>query len=103
MLISVKEIKELGVRFDQKLTFSPHITEIVSKVKQRIFLLFRTFRTRDKIPLLTAYKSFILPLVNYCSSVWSPHLLGDIYAIESVQRLFTRKVAGLDKMSYNDS
>jgi len=54
------------------------------------------------VPLLIAYKSFILPLVSYCSSVWSPHLLGDIYAIESVQRLFTRKLAGFDNMTYPD-
>ena len=102
LLKSVTELKDLGIIIDQKLTFSSHIIEMVAKAKQRIFLLFRTFRTRDRAPLLIAYKSYILPLVNYCSSVWSPQLLGDIYSIESVQRLFTRMMAGLEQMSYTD-
>lgn len=102
VLKSVSELKDLGVIIDNKLTFTAHITETVAKAKQRIFLLFRTFYTRDRAPLLAAYKSFILPLVSYCSSVWSPYLLGDVAAIESVQRLFTRKLSGLEKISYQE-
>ena len=43
-----------------------------------------------------------LPLLGYCSSVWSPYLLGDIQSLESVQRLFTRRLPGYDKMSYKE-
>ena len=39
-------------------------------------------------------------MLTYCSSVWSPGLLTDIKAIESVQRLFTRRVAGLENTDY---
>ena len=39
-------------------------------------------------------------MLGYCSSVWSPSQIGDIYAIESVQRLFTRRLTGLKDVSY---
>ena len=100
LLKSVDEMKDLGVMIDSKLSFSSHIAQIVAKAKQRLFLIFRSFRTRDRAPLLVAFKSFILPILGYCSSTWSPHLLGDIQTIESIQRLFTRKLTGLDKMTY---
>ena len=100
LLKSVDEMKDLGVMIDNKLSFSSHIAQIVAKAKQRTFLIFRAFRTRDRVPLLVAFKSFILPIVTYCSSTWSPHLFGDIQTIESIQRLFTRKLTGLEKMTY---
>ena len=47
VLNSINEVKDLGVIIDNKLTFSAHISQMVAKAKQRTFLLFRTFRTRD--------------------------------------------------------
>ena len=67
-----------------------------------MFLIFRCFLTRDISVLLIAFKSYTLPLLNYCSSVWSSYMLGDIKAIESVQRLFTRKLPGLQSIAYSD-
>ena len=49
MLKSVNELKDLGTIIDNKLTFSSHVTEVVAKAKQRIFLIFRAFRTRDRV------------------------------------------------------
>ena len=95
LLKKCDEFIDLGVKLDHKLNFTSHITQMVSKAKQRMFLIFRCFLTRDISVLLLAFKSYILPLLNYCSSVWSPYMLGDIKAIESVQRLFTRKLPGL--------
>jgi len=63
MLNSLSELKDVSIIIDKKLTFSSHITDVVAKAKQRIFLLFRAFHTHDRVPLLTAYNSFILPLL----------------------------------------
>lgn len=95
-----KEKIDLGVKLDKSLTFSMHICEIVSRAKQRTFLLFRSFTTRNVKYLLLGFKSYILPVLNYCSSIWTPHMIGDIDALESVQRMFTKKLPGYDKMSY---
>ena len=40
--------------------------------------------------------------LEYCSSVWSPHKIRDIEALERVQRYFTRKLYGLKSFTYNE-
>ena len=82
--------------------FKSHIRRVVSTAKQRIFLLFRTFLTKDRLALLKGYKSYVLPLLDYCSPVWSPSTVEDTELIESVQRLFTRKIHGMLNVPYPD-
>jgi len=38
--------------------------------------------------------------VEYCSPVWSPHCKKHILAIESVQRSFTKRLPGLQNLTY---
>ena len=98
---NVQQIRDLGVLVDSKLKFRAHIGKIVSAAKQRTSLLFRAFLTREPKFLIIAYKSYILPLLEYCSPIWSPHSVGDILLLESVQRSFTRRIPGLENMSYD--
>jgi hypothetical protein len=98
----VDKYRDLGVIIDNRLTFKPHILEIVSKAKQRISLIFRTFLTRDSIFLVKSFKSFILPIVDYCSQIWTPYLIHDILLIESIQRGFTKRIPALSGLSYSE-
>jgi hypothetical protein len=93
-------VKDLGVFVDSKLTFSTYISQLVAKAKQRSALLFRTFKIKNPQSLLQGYKAYILPILDYCSPVWSPCTLGDIKLLESVQRCFTRRIPGLQHLSY---
>jgi len=86
------EIRDLGVFIASDLCFSSHISQIVAKAKQRLFLLFRTFATREAKYLIQGYKAYILPILNYCSPIWSPTLLKDIDLIESVQKNLLTKL-----------
>ena len=52
--------------------------------------------------LIIAFKSYIIPLLEYCSTVWSPSLLTDIIRIESVQRSFTKSLFSCDALSYKE-
>src|ERR1044072_8316138 len=97
---SLTGVKDVGVFFDSKLTFTTHISQIVAKAKQRIFLLFRAFVTKKPHLLLLGYKSYILPILDYCSTVWSPCTILDIKMLESVQRFFTRRIPGLQFLTY---
>ena len=101
-LNTVEQIRDLGVIVDSKLKFTTHIAKITQTAKQRSALLFRAFLTRDAKSLITAYKSYILPLVEYCSPVWSPHSVHDILLLESVQRSYTKRILGLQFMTYSD-
>ena len=100
LLSSVNECRDLGVIVDNKLHFTTHISEMVAKSKQRMALLFRTFIVKDPVHLVRGFKSYVLPLIDYCSQVWSPHRAKDILLIESVQRKFTKRIPGLKNLSY---
>ena len=62
----------------------------------------KCFLTKDPIVLILAYKTYVLPILDYCSVVWSPHEITDIKRIESVQRMFTKRLAGYSELSYSD-
>ena len=97
-----ESVKDLGVILDNKLSFSLHIDGVVSKAKQRMFLIFKSFVSRDIGLLMFAYKAYILPIVDYCSTIWFPNKLDDIDRVEKVQRSFTKRLYGLKNMSYKD-
>lgn len=97
---NVSKLKDLGVYFESNLSFKSQVSHVVTTAKQRIFLLFRCFLTKDIKSLLLGFKSYILPIVSYCSSVWSPSSVGDILLLESVQRVFTKKIPGFENKSY---
>ena len=43
---------------------------------------------------------YISPLLEYSSAVWSPHLISDIRKLESVQKLFSKRLIYLESTSY---
>ena len=45
--------------------------------------------------------TYVRPLLEYCSSVWSPCTVTGVNKIESVQRQFTKKLPGLWDLSYD--
>jgi len=42
---------------------------------------------------LRAFKTYVLPVIAYASSVWSPHYAAVIRKVERVQRKFTKRVS----------
>jgi hypothetical protein len=95
------DTEDLGVFIDSKLNFAKNIDSIISKANQRTYLIFKSFNTRAVKPLSLAFKTYILPLLDYCSSVWNPFLLKDIDRLEKVQKRFTKRLTGLRDMPYS--
>ena len=50
--------------------------------------------------MLILFKSLVLPRVEYSSQLWSPVNIGKIRRIEAVQRNFTSKIWGMEKLDY---
>ena len=66
--------KYLGLYLDQKLSFNHHIKEIISKVNKRIAIIRNLRSILPRNALLTIYKSFIRPNVDYCGFIYDqPH------------------------------
>ena len=57
--------KHLGMFLDTKLDFQEHLKSIFSKVSKTIVLLRKLHDILPRSPLLTVYKSFIGPHLNY--------------------------------------
>ena len=93
---------DLGVTIDSELKFSKHISDIVRRAKQRSALIHRCFLSRNIPNLVRAFHTYVRPLVEYATQIWSPHLISNLNLIESVQRSFTKRLPGLSNYTYSE-
>jgi len=96
----VSEYKDLGVIIDNALKFKSHINCIVAKANSRACLIHKCFVSRDIPTLVRAFKTYVRPLLEYASSVWSPSYVTSVNLIESVQRKFTKRLPGCLQLDY---
>ena len=88
VLRQLSSIKYLGVHIDQHLTWSTHIDSVLNKVRGKLYcinrlrpisckvlrLLYQANRLKPifcKV-LRLLYQAYILPILDYCDTVWSP-------------------------------
>lgn len=87
----VNQIRDLGVIFDNKLSFESHITNITTKAYKMLGFISRSL---NHFTQLSTYKllyfTYVRSKLEYNSPVWSPHTRIGIDMIEKVQRRFTR-------------
>ena len=96
----VPQTRDLGIVLCDDLSPTLHINEIVSKAHKRAMLIARSFISRDVSLLIRAYLTYVRPLLEHNSVIWSPYTIKDIVAIESVQRRFTKNLPGFRTYSY---
>jgi hypothetical protein len=80
---------DLGVLFDKKMTFIPHIENIINRALRILGLVLRNFKclkhSKTKIVL---YNSLVRSLLEYCSVVWRPHYSVLSLRLEHIQKRF---------------
>ena len=80
-------ITDLGIIFNEHLTFNDYITFITGKAIKRLGFLMRNCRDFSNINVLKqVYVSLVRPLLEYATIIWSPSTVGGINMIENVQR-----------------
>ena len=94
-------VRDLGVLVDSRLTFKDHITSIVSRGHLRAMQIWRCFLCKDYDILIKAFITYVRPLLEYCSTVWSPSSATLVDKLESVQRGFTKRLPGLQSFTYD--
>ncbi len=92
--------KDLGVIFDSKLSFTEHCHTVANKGFALVNMLLRCFHSHDRILQVKLFNSFVRPILDFNSPIWSPHLLHDVHVIERVQKYFTKHLSGLKHESY---
>lgn len=95
-----EEIRDLGVLMNKDMTFSSQVQKAVNKARQKSGWILRTFKSRDTNTIMTLYKSLVLPHVEYCSVLVSPHQITEIQLLESVQRSMTAKIVAYKDYNY---
>jgi hypothetical protein len=95
-----KEVVDLGVTIDNNLTFSLHINTLVKSAFARANTILRCFFSKDIECLSLAFVTYVRPMLEYCSSVWSPSSIMAINQIEAVQRRFTKRLFVNHELSY---
>ena len=81
----VLEYKYLGVVLDENLSWKSHVKYIISKAGKRIGLLGRVREDLTTNAANLIYKTFILPVMDYCDSVWACCNRTDIDLLERLQ------------------
>ena len=93
-------VTDLGVDIDCNLSFDKHINKVIGKAFARVGVIFKGFASRNTRLLRQAFITYVRPVLEYASNVWSPHLLKHINAIENVQRQFTKRIRSLSHLTY---
>ena len=94
--------KDLGAQFESNLKFKARINDIVSRAHQRSALIYRSFLSRDTYNLILAFKTYVRPLLDNVSPVWSPTHVMLIRYVEVVQRRFTKRLLVMHQFPYTE-
>ena len=100
--------KHLGMILDTKLDFQKHLKDKFSKVSKTIGLLRKLQKILTRPPLLTIYKSFIRPHLNYFDIIYDKAYNSSFHQnLEKIQDnstlAITGSIRGTSKKNVNKS
>ena len=96
----VQHVRDLGVTMSQDASFTEHISLTTKSASLKCGWILRTFKTRERLALITLWKALVAPVLDYCSQLWSPSTPGLIQSLETVQSSFFNKIIGLSSLDY---
>ena len=93
----VSQIKYLGITFDDKLTWKPHIQRICSKLSSGSWAILKLRQYVDLLTLKTVYFSLIYLHLQYCISLWG---LAHAKALNPLEKLHKRIIRNITSSPY---
>ena len=91
-LTTKSDAKYLGVTICSDLSWSKHKANIYKKADSTMAFMRRSIRPAFKQAKSTAYKTFVRPILEYTSTVWTPHTEADKNQLKMVQSRAVRFV-----------
>jgi len=82
----------LGVIFDEKLSFSKHVENIVKKANSTMYFIRRVFSKSTPEIKEKVYYALVRSKLEYAATSWDPHSKSQIESLEMVQHLAARFV-----------
>ena len=102
ILQPTSSVRDLGILITDDCSWTLQVNNVVTDSRKMASWVIGTFRDRSELTMLTLFKSLVRSRLEYCCPVWDPHLIKDIQAVESIQRYFTKRIAGTKDMDYWD-
>ena len=97
----VSSIKDLGVIVSNDLKWTNHIDHITNKASIISYQLLKTIKSNNIWTWMKLFTTYIRPMLEFNTPIWSPYLLKDINKIERVQRNFTKVAFNRCKIPFN--
>lgn len=99
---NVESFRDLGVIIDRSLNFSMNTSTVCNKSSRQSNCMRTSFHTRETFFRIKMFKTFTLPIIDFCSSISHPISQGDKKDIEAVQRRFTKYLPRMYCLTYRD-
>ena len=97
VLNKVTLFKDLGVIFDNEISFSKHIDAVSARCLRNLWWIKRQTKSFNDIHAIKClFDSFILPHLHYSSSIWTPYYDIHLDKLEAVNRKFIRYLSYKD-------
>ena len=93
-------VKDLGVTFDQILSFDEHTIKNVSSCMSILGQINRVEHAFDRKTLITIINTLVFSKMFYCSSVWSNTAEKNLKKLQTVQNFAARIVTGTRKYDH---
>jgi len=90
----VEQHSYLGVIIDHKLSWQPHVDYVCGKTMKLIGFLNCNLHTCSKALKELSYKQYVLPTLDYASSIWDPYHQNQINKLEMIQHRFVLNQLG---------
>lgn len=85
-------IRDLGIIVSDDLSWDEHINTISKKALARLFILFRSLKSRSSKLLVHMYHTYVRPLVEFSTPVFNPSKRFLIDKLEKVQKVALRLI-----------
>ena len=72
------------------------------KVNCTLGCIKRSVASRLREVILPLYSALVRPHLEYCVQMWSPQYRRDMDLLERIQRKATKKIHGMEHLSYED-
>jgi hypothetical protein len=89
-LACVNSYKYLGAHITNDLNWSSHVNYVTNKANRALYVTKLALSKSSTAVKAAAYKTLVRPIVEYSASVWDPFRVGQINAVEAIQRKAAR-------------
>ena len=72
------DVPDIGIIMSKDCSFDSHISSLSRKCKNLAGWILRSIVSRDKLTMLTLFKSLVISRLDYASQLWSPHKISQV-------------------------